>query len=432
MSKTKNFQIQKKWIFLDNEEPKFQSIKINPEIVSILSNRGINTEIEALSFLNPDYSKLGDPFNIKDMDKAVETISLAVQEKKKITIYGDYDVDGITSTAVLVRFFNEIGVEVDFYIPSRQIEGYGLNREALDEIKKRGTELLITVDCGSTAIEEVDYANKIGLRVVITDHHSLRSENGEELIPKAEAVVNPRRKESLFNQELAGVGVAFYLVRALQAKLPEKLAEGMEKWFLDLVAMGTICDVVPLVGDNRILTHFGLQVIRKTKLIGICALANISGIVLKDISSFKVGFSLGPRLNAAGRIDHANKALELLITKDEQKATQIAKELNDLNIERQELTERIVNEAREAIKSKDGKQKIYLLANKDWPAGVVGIVASRLVEEFARPVLVMEDLGEELKGSARSISGFNIIEALSGCSEYLTHFGVMPMRQALS
>lgn len=409
----------------------FESARFSADFVRLLALRGIKNETEALDFINPKYGNLSNPFDLPGMKEAVETILDVVNNKQKIAIYGDYDVDGVTATAVLADFFKNIGVETLNYIPSRTDEGYGLNTEALEGLAKEGINLVITVDCGSTSIEVIEAANKLGLTVVVTDHHVLKSEGSLDklgvnkmVLPAAAAVVNPKRlapESPLY--ELAGVAVAFYLVRALQTHFTGIYAPGQEKWLLDLVALGTICDVVPLTGENRVLAKYGLSVLTKTRRPGILALARVAEIDLKFVDSYKVGFLLGPILNAAGRIEHARSALNLLLIDNAAEAEKLATILNELNIQRQELTEKIVAEARVMIEGSNKNQKIYLLTGKDWPAGVVGIVASRLADEYGKPMLIMEDMGKELKGSARSIKNFNIVEALAECGELLTKFG---------
>jgi len=402
----------------------FESTHFSADFIRLLASRGISTEAQAQDFIHPKYTNLSDPFDLPDMDKAVETIMTAVGAKQKIAIYGDYDVDGVTATTLLSDFFRQIDVDVTGYIPSRVDEGYGLNIEAVTGLANKGIKLIITVDCGSTSIDVIEAANKLGVTIVVTDHHVMKESKGKVHVPEAAAVVNPKRlapESPLY--ELAGVGVAFYLVRALQTRVIEKFALGQEKWLLDLVALGTICDVVPLVGENRILAKYGLSVLARSRRVGIRALAEVAEVSLEFVDSYKVGFLIGPRLNAAGRIEHAQSALSLLLTTDEAEAKTLALALNELNLHRQELTESIVAEAREMIIANKQPQNIYLLSGKGWPAGVVGIVASRLADEFNRPMLIMEDLGNELKGSARSIKNFNIIEALTECGDLFTRFG---------
>jgi len=413
----------KRWDIKDEGKP-FESTHFSADFTRLLVQRGFTTEAEALDFIEPKYDKLSDPFLLPDMQKAVDAVLLAVKKKEKIAIYGDYDVDGVTATAVLADFFRKIGVETINYIPSRVDEGYGLNTEAVTSLAEQGVKLIITVDCGSTSMEVANEAGKLGITLVITDHHVLKLEKGKIVLPLAVAVVNPKRmdvKSPLY--ELAGVAVAFYLVRALQTHFVETFAMGQEKWLLDLVCLGTICDIVPLTGENRILAKYGLSVLARTKRTGLLALAKVAEVNIELVDSYKVGFLLGPRLNAAGRIEHARSALMLILTEDATEAEKIALELDELNLRRQELTKRIVAEAKEIIEKDGKKQKIYLLSGKDWPAGVVGIVASRLTDEYGRPMLVMEDTGKELRGSARSIKGFNIIEALAESGELLSRFG---------
>ncbi len=369
--------------------------------------------------MNPDYKKLTDPFALTGMNEAVQIIAKSIEKKEKIVVYGDYDVDGISGTAILLRFFGIVGAKAEGYIPSRADEGYGLNAAAIKKLAKEGVKLIVTTDCGTSAEDEIRLCHELGLKIVITDHHEPR-----KLTVKPEAIVNPKNQPDKSFTNLAGAGVAFYLARALQSRYPDQLPSGQEKWFLDLAALGTICDIVPLIDDNRIIAKFGLTVLSKSRNIGLLALAKISGFELANIDTYKVGFLLGPRLNAAGRLVHAKEALELLLTEERERAEEIAKKLSQLNEERQELTERIVTEAKEMIdKGEKAKRKILILKNKNWPAGVVGIAASRLVEEYARPVLIMEEGENELKGSARSIRGFNIVEALNSCSDCFLHFG---------
>jgi len=388
----------------------------------LLFNREIKDEKEADEFLNPRYENLHDPFLLKGMKETIDRIGQALENKEKVVVYGDYDVDGITATVVLHETLNELGLDCGYYIPKRD-EGYGLNAGALDEIKKRGVELVVTVDCGISSVDEVEYATKIGMDIVITDHHSIREEKGKQVLPKA-VVINPRQVSCKYPyKELAGVGIAYKLSQALYKKFADILMSGQEKWLLDLVALGTVCDVVPLIGENRTLVHFGTKVIQKTKRIGIQFLTEVSGLALSEISSYKMGFQLGPRLNAAGRMETAEKSIRLLLTKDKNEARMLALDLNKFNQERQELTQRILKEAISEIEKKSEKAKIYLLKNKNWPSGVVGIIASKLTEKYFKPVILFEDRGDECQGSARSPKCFSIIEALEEASEHIVRYG---------
>lgn len=425
MARVKNYNQDKAWKFVDAPDKPLIDKKYSDIFLRLLAQRGIKTTGEIADFVDPKYEKLSDPMQIPDMDKAVGRTMKAVKGKERIAIYGDYDVDGVTATAILSDFFSQIGITTVNYIPSRMDEGYGLNKEAIKQLSLQGATLLITVDCGVTSLEEVEYAKTLGLDIVVTDHHALKlGKKGGIELPKAVAIVNPKRmsQESPL-YELAGAAVAFYFVRALQRHFPNEYPLGQEKWLLDLVALGTICDIVPLTGENRILANYGLKVLRKSRREGIKALAAISEFSEASIDSYKVGFLLGPRLNASGRMEHARASLQLLLSTDKEEAGKLAHELNELNLERQELTERIVNEAREIILADGNSKKIYLLANATWPAGVVGIVASRLVDEFQRPMLIAEDQGEFFKGSARSIKGFNIVEAFASIGAHFERFG---------
>lgn len=414
---------KERWILGDKfQEGYLKNTDFSDLEKQLLYARGIKNEKEAEDFLNPKYENLHDPLLMKGVKEAVERIGGAVSSNEGVVIYGDYDVDGITATAILYETLQSLGLECTHYIPKRD-EGYGLNTDALDEISKRSAKLVITVDCGVTALEEVLYAKKNGLDIIVTDHHSLRVENGKEVLPEC-IVINPKQKSCKYPyKELSGSGIAFKLAQALYATYRDTLPTGQEKWLLDLAALGTVCDVVPLTGENRIIAHFGTKVIQKTKRPGLKMLSEVSRTDLKDVDSYKMGFQLGPRLNAAGRLETAENSIKLLLTDAENEARLIALELNKLNMERQELTQRILKEAIAEVEKKSKKAKLYLLKGENWPAGVVGIVASKLSEKYFKPVIVCEDQGDECKGSARSPKCFNIIEALEKSSEYLIRYG---------
>jgi single-stranded-DNA-specific exonuclease len=387
--------------------------------LNILVNRGLDSLDAVNDYLEPEYSKLAPVENFIGMQEGVERIKQAISEKEKVVIYGDYDVDGITATALLSEVLNKISVhDFETYIPHRENEGYGLNQEALDSLRESGAKLIITVDCGISSKEIIDNQNELDF--IVVDHHQI----DDDKLSKKAINIHPSLTNDKKEYRLSGCGIAFYFARALQQEFKDVYLAGQEKWLLDLVALATICDIVPLVGDNRILATWGLKVLAKTKRKGLIQLAKIISINLSEVGSYEVGFLIGPRLNAAGRLEHAKLALELLTTDDSVRATEIAGDLNRLNIERQQMCERIIEEAREEIKSGSQKDhKIFLLSNKNWPRGVVGIVASRISDEHHRPVIVFEDDGEVHHGSARSIDGFNIVEALSSCDDCLESFG---------
>jgi len=379
----------------------------------------LDTEDLIGAYLDPQYENLVSVDDFLGIKEAVNRIAEAKNKKEKILIYGDYDVDGVTATALILESLNRVGIQgIETYIPHREEEGYGLNKEALREIKKSGAKLVITVDCGITSANLID--SDPDLEFIVIDHHEI----DKKKLPKKSINIHPSLTRSKKEYFLSGCGTAFFLARGLQKKFQDIYSDGQEKWLLDLVALATICDIVPLMGDNRILATWGLAVINKTKREGLLALARVASLEIDKIGAYEVGFILGPRLNAAGRIDHAKLALEILTTRDKIRAYEVAKNLNQLNLERQEMCERILAEAREEVK-KTGQQKhkVFLLSNKNWPRGVVGIIASRISEEHNKPVIVFEDDGDYHHGSARSIDGFDIVEALGGCADCLEKFG---------
>ncbi|MCL4386879.1 MAG: single-stranded-DNA-specific exonuclease RecJ [Patescibacteria group bacterium] len=410
-------------------------------IIQVLFNRGIieGKDLKNLkklkelvsNFLEPDYEiNLNDPYLLPDMEKAVERIIKALEEKEKIAIYGDYDVDGITATALLSNIFTKLRANFIAYIPERGNEGYGLNIKAIDSLKKKDAKLIITVDCGILSFGEADYVKKQGIDLIITDHHEVRKSESKDVLPNCLAAINPKRTDSKYPfNELSGVGIAFKLASALLIELDKKkklsefgITREWSKWLLDLVALGTICDIVPLKGENRVLAFYGIKVLRKTRRIGLRFLASSASLDLTKITSHNIGFHLGPRLNASGRLEHANSSLRLLITENPSEAKELAKKLSDLNAKRQLLTQKILEEAKLELKGKE-KDKLVFLKNKNWPAGVLGIVASRLVDECGKPVLILEEGIKESKGSARSIKNFSIIDALTKCEEFLITYG---------
>jgi single-stranded-DNA-specific exonuclease len=386
--------------------------------LDILVNRSIDTNDKIDDFLNPNYEKIVSPKKFLNIDAAVERIVKAKETKEKVVIYGDYDVDGITATAVAYEMLNKIGVQnVETYIPHREEEGYGLNADALASIRKSGVTLVIAVDCGITSRDLINAEKKLDF--IVVDHHTIATDK----LPKRGILLHPSLTKKGEEFGLSAAGMAFILALALQQRLPKEFGLGQEKWLLDLVALSTICDIMPLTDTNRLLAHFGLLVLNKTKREGLRALLNISGVELGKADAYSAGFLLGPRLNAAGRLESAQKALDLLLTKDAQEARKLAVDLNRLNTERQLLCERIVEEARQAVESGDGHETINLLSNKNWPRGVAGIVASRITDYYNRPAIIFEDDGENHHGSARSIEGVNIIELLTEVSDYVVKFG---------
>jgi single-stranded-DNA-specific exonuclease len=383
----------------------------------ILADRGLSGQ-SRVAFLLPDYSLLRDPFLLPDMGDAVERLVLAHQQQEHIAIYGDYDIDGLTATVVLMDAFKSFGFNyVDVFIPNRFADGYGLTIEAAERIAASGAKLIITVDCGSQSEKEVIRANELDVDVIITDHH-----NTTTIRPPAIAVVNPKRPDYNYPfTDLAGVGVAFKLVQALQSKL-DGLPKGQEKWLLDLVALGTVCDIVSLIDENRIFVYWGLKVLAQTKRPGLKALMAVARIDTKTINSRSLGFGLGPRMNAAGRLETAQHALDMLVADDSMMAFEKAQLLDELNISRRSEQSKIMKEATIQAE-KYGDDSVLVLSGSDWNHGIVGIVAAKLLEKYKKPVFVLQEMGDESKGSARSYGDFNIADAVQASKDIITSGG---------
>ena len=452
---------EKKWIlkFEESNDVTVASAKIaaeldiHPIIAKLLYNRGYCDVDSARTFIRMESEMLCDPFEMKDIDKGVERIHSAVKRKEKITVYGDYDVDGVTSVCTLYLYLRSLGANIDYYIPNRSGEGYGVSISAIDAIKETGTSLIITVDTGITAIEEVEYAKKIGVDFVITDHHECRED-----LPRAVAVINPHRLDCKYPfKELAGVGVVFKLVSACEERIcgmsKREAAIRIFTHYADLVAIGTIADVMPIKDENRIIVSYGLKMIENTNRPGITALINAS--VAKSeaqkndkrkkrtkITSGYIGYTLAPRINAAGRIRSATLAVELFLASDSDNANRIANELCQANKERQNEENKIMKEAFEKIEKMNiDENPVVVLDADNWHHGVIGIVASRITEKFSRPSILISfdgndgDTPYELeigKGSGRSIKGLNLVDALYHCSDHLVKFGGHELAAGLS
>jgi single-stranded-DNA-specific exonuclease len=400
---------------------------ISELLATLLIQRNITSTDSAQSFLFPKLGVLRDPFLLKDMDRAAELTKSFIVEKKKITIYGDYDADGITATSLLYDFLSQLKIPISFYIPHRLEEGYSLNEKAVREIAQDGVDLIITVDCGINSFSEITLAHKLGMEVIVTDHHQLPS-GFKPLCP----TINPLRPDSLFPfKELSGVGLAFYFAIAIRAILRESGffqsdAEPDLKPYLDLVAIGTIADIVPLIEENRILVKSGLDVLTKTQRPGIKALLKVSGIKNDQaITADDIAFKLAPRLNAMGRLGSATRAVHLLTTDDEAEGSSIATQMDALNAQRQKIQNGIVSECRQKIHKMEDleRHRTIVLSHPQWHRGVIGIVASKIVDEYYRPTLLFTDEGDVLKGSGRSIDGFDLYNALSDLSDLLMQFG---------
>lgn len=416
-------RVEPRWVLASRPEPEVldkirTELKIPNVMAKILVNRGIDCVETAREFLYPSLDSLIDPFQMIDMDRAVTRIWEAVDAGERIMVHGDYDVDGVTGTSLLVRSIGALGADVSFYIPNRLDEGYGISRAAIDTCGERGVTLLISVDCGITAVEETEYARSCGVDVIITDHH----QPGE--LPQAVAVVNPKRPDCSYPfKELPGVALAFKLADALYRH--RELDPGPVYKNLDLVALGCAADIVPLVGENRILVAHGLQEIEKTRNPGLRALLRKLNLENRLLGTGQLIFVIAPRINALGRMGSALEAVTMLTTEDEARAMEIAGLLEEQNQKRRQVDERMYREAIDLVDSEvDLKQdKAIVLASDDWHPGVIGIVASRIAERVHLPTVLISMEGDSGKGSARSIPGFDLFGALSRCRSHLSSFG---------
>jgi single-stranded-DNA-specific exonuclease len=401
-------------------------LNISPLVAQVLINRGIETPEAAQSFLSARLTDLHSPFLLKDMDRATERIAAACTRKEKICICGDYDVDGITATTVVLLFLESAGAQVAFHIPSRLTEGYGMSTATVKKLHADGVSLIITVDCGVSAFDEVACAREHGIDVIVTDHHE-----PPDRLPEAYAIINPKQPGCPFPfKGLAGVGVAFNLVMALRTKLRDSgfWENGREpnlKQYLDLVALGTIADMVPMLDENRIFVRNGLDILGQGCRPGIKALKNVSGIPDGPITANMIGFRLAPRLNAAGRMAEADLAVRLLRSRKDDEAMAIARKIDEENTRRQQRERSILSEARSMVKKHDDLPDSLILSSPAWHPGVIGLCASRLSEEFSRPAILfaIDEKSGEGKGSARTVKGFDLYSAIKKCSSFLKAFG---------
>lgn len=392
---------------------------INRVILQLLLNRGLTDKDKMRAFLKPEYEDLHDPFLFRDMQKLVDRVRLAQEQNQKVFVYGDYDADGVCSSVILVETLRAIGIHgVDVYIPHREREGYGLNKDAIDFIAEKGVKLIITVDCGTSNVSEVAYAKELGLDVIILDHH----EEPPELPKDVSAFLNPHLSGETYPfKGLAAVGVAFKVVQALSDAFD--LGEAHSKWMLDLVAIATVADMMDLQDENRIFVKFGLVVLNKTQRLGLQALIAGMDKAGAELGVYEIGFMIAPRLNAAGRIEHANAAFELLESHDPGVVNELAATLNATNTTRQSETSRILKEAMDQVRPQVSQNKVLVAVGNDWQPGVVGLVSGRITEKYNRPSLVIARTEKGLTGSGRSIEGFNITDALEKSREYLLRYG---------
>lgn len=395
-----------------------RELNISEITARLLANRRITDSETAYKFLNPRLGDLHDPFLLKDMREAVDCVLRAVEQKKKILIYGDYDVDGTTSTVILKKALSIIGADVSYYIPERLKDGYGMREDAIDRAKAQGYELIISVDTGIRARQVVEHARSLGLEIIITDHHL-----PEEGLPRANAVLNPKRKDCSYpNDNLAGVGVAFKLAQAL---LTQTGRERLVEPFIKIAAIGTIADIVPLTGENRVIAKYGLEGLRQPNNVGLRALLEVAGVTGKEISCFDVGFRIGPRINAVGRMAGASAAVDLFDAPDFETALRMASSMNDQNAARQQIEADILERAIDQIERDPSLSESYvaIVAGEGWHRGVIGIVASRIVERIYRPTIVISIENGLGHGSGRSIPAFHLLDGLTSCEDIFERFG---------
>lgn len=421
--------LKKRWLLAEVSQDKASALSkaLNTPytVAALLINRGVTDAEEAKLFLQSDLSLLHDPFLMAGMDKAVERVIRAIENKESITVFCDYDVDGVTSAAFLTHFFRDLNCPVKAYLPERQAEGYGLNSDAIRKIREQGATLMITADCGITGVKEVALANELGLDVIVTDHHQV----GEEGLPKAVAVLNPHRDECDYPYRfLSGVGLAFKLAIGVRNGLHTTGTQKEDlpnlKRHLDLFALGTIADVAPLTGENHILTRHGLDVLSTSAKPGLVALKEVAGIV-GNVDARSVGFGLGPRLNAAGRLGKADNGLHLLTATDLSEAKALANELEKTNQERKEIQEETFLEAESLLRGERDleNERVIVLASEIFHPGVIGIAASKIVDRYHRPTVLIALEGGQGKGSGRSIPKFNLFKSFTDCSSHLIQFG---------
>ena len=413
--------LKKKWLLRAFDKNRVvemsKEFHISPLTAIILYNRGIHDDDAIRRFLSKDIDVMHDPYLLKDMEKAAERIRKAHDNNEKLTIYGDYDVDGITSIAILYKYLTEMGIDTDYYVPDRMQEGYGVNKDALDKIHSNGSSLVITVDTGITAVEESEYAKEIGIDVIVTDHHECK-----ERIPDVYAAIDPKRKDCPYPfKSLAGVGVVFKLIQALDEN--KSLSDLMDK-YADLMCLGTVADISPLIDENRVIVTEGLKRFKTTSNVGLKALIDVSTNG-KAITTSTIGYTIAPRINASGRLGCASRSVELFLTDDAEKAKKLAESLCEENTLRQQTEQKMFKEAMEYLDANPEvkEDNVIVIPHTDWHHGIVGIVSSKITEKFYKPSILFAIDGDEAKGSGRSVNGFNLFGALENCSDLLEKFG---------
>ncbi len=421
----------KNWIVSEINKDEAKKIQteygLPPILAMLLQIRGITKQEEIEDFLQND-SVIASPFEIKDMQKGADRILTAIDNSEPICVYGDYDADGVTSTALLFSYLETVGANAMYYIPSREAEGYGMNKDAIDKLAEKGIKLIVTVDNGIAAVDEIDYANSLGIDTVITDHHQPTGK-----LPNAVAVIDMHQKDCKSKYKmLSGVGVAFKLVMALEGENCD--VSSLLDNYSDLLCIGTVGDIVELKSENRVFVKRGLVNIQQSDRVGINALVQTAGIAGKKITSGNVSFTLVPRINAVGRLGFSGKSVSLLLTEDEEEANEIAKQLNDDNTERKEIEQNILLKIDDMVKLRPEivRDRVLVIDGEGWHQGVIGIVASKIKEFYGKPTIILSRDGDEAKGSGRSVEGFSLCDAIFACSDLLMHYGGHPMAAGLS
>ena len=431
--------MKEKWILTNKKESFLKlstAIKENPLILRLLANRGIDNLEEAKRFLYGDVEDLYEPYLMKDMDKGISIIKDAIENNKKIIIYGDYDCDGVISTTILYKALKTVGANFDYHVPHREEEGYGMHGGRIKKLKEEGCEVIITCDNGISAFEEVKLAKDLEMKVVVTDHHDIpirENDDGElkPVLPKADAVINPKREDCKYPfKKLCGAGIALKFSQGLYNEFNIDKNKFLE--LIEFASIATVCDVVDLVDENRIIVKKGLELLNKTKNKGLKELYKVTSLEGKKIEEYHLGFVIGPCVNATGRLETASLSVELLITKDENRAKDLAVKLHELNVKRQDLTKESTERVIEAVENKYKNDKVIIVYDKEIHESIAGIVAGRVKERYHKPAIVITKGKEMPKASARSIEVYNITEELSKCSEYLSKFGGHPMAAGLS
>lgn len=415
--------MEKKWVYKPIDATLLENLKtslqINPILLELLIQRGIYTYDTAKDFFRPQLDMIHDPFLMKGMSIAVDRIITAIERNEKILIYGDYDVDGTTSVALVYQFLNEIHSNIDFYVPNRYGEGYGVSILGMDYAAENGVKLIISLDCGITAVKAVDYAGSLGMDFIVCDHHL-----PSDILPNAIAILDAKQVDCPYPfKELSGCGVGFKLCSGLAEKLNMPSETYLQ--YLDLVAVSIASDIVPIVGENRVLAYYGLQKLNKNPTLGLKILKKIAGIETKEFTISDIVFSLGPRINAPGRMAHAKASVEMLICQNEQQGYEFAEGLSLHNTARRETDEQITSEVISELDNLDdfSDKRAIVLTNEKWSKGVIGIVASRMVERYYKPTIIFSENEGVLTGSARSIKGFSIYQGISQCTEHVIQFG---------